>query len=103
MSMWPNGRNRKLKVGPETYAVKTSVEIEEEALVRIQQGVILHCAELGADRLKIDLCHEVFHVMLNGLCLDDVVEERTCEWLGRALVSFLRDNPNFVKWVQKIE
>ncbi len=101
MSVWDDKKGRKLRLGPETYEVKTSDEIEEEALVRIQQGVILHCEDLSPDRLKIDLCHEVAHIMLNGLCLEDDVEERACEWLGRSFVSFLRDNRAFVTWIQQ--
>ena len=103
MSTWIDESDRKIVVGPETYQVSNSLEIEEEALVRIQQGRILHANDLGPDRLKIALCHEVSHIILNGLCLDETVEERACEWIGRALVSFLRDNPAFVAWVQETE
>ena len=102
MSVWDDKKvDRSLKVGPETYTVRTSLEIEEEALVLIEQGIILHSNRLGIDRLKIALFHEVSHIMLNGLCLEDAVDERTAEWLGRALVSFVRDNPEFVAWIQK--
>lgn len=90
-----------ITIGPERYTVRPSTSIDDaEARIYYSRGEIKYAEHLAPDRLRVDLCHEITHAWIESLRLEDKAEEDICEVVSRGMVMFLRDNPEFVKWIQ---
>ncbi len=94
-----------IKVGPFDFAV---VEIAADIADRLREdgdiaGYTIHIgAGQNGPRLADTVLHEVLHAIYRVWALSDADdEERTVTAMTTGLVSVLRDNPQFTKWLSK--
>lgn len=85
--------------GPKEYMDDRGLAVYEEERIVIREGLSLHTDQEV-------LVHEILHVLLDELKLDDEfksdsLEERICAHVGVGLSAAIRDNPGLGPFLQR--
>lgn len=94
-----------VKIGPHTVRIVVVPDgilgdAERSGHASLERGIIALDNECTFTQMADTLLHEcVGHGVMASAGLEDEVEERVALVIGPGLLSFLRDNPELVKWV----
>ena len=89
----------KIKVGPHVYRVTYSAAVELCGNTQFEHNAIGICSNQSPSQIRDTLCHEITHVILETLKLDDEVKEQVCMVMGPGLLQVLVDNPELYPYL----